>query len=242
MEKSNSNVVTIFDVAERAGVSYSTVSRVVNNYAYVKPATRTKVQTAMDELGYVANLKARSLAGGRSQIIGILTYDLDTTYNVEVVRGIDEEVSTRDYDMILSTTHHRRQKEANHVAKLAKGLVDGLLIVLPSNLDAYVATLRNQGFPFVLIDHEGMRMRATDRFRRPTTKAATTRSATCSIWAIGASASSPARSANRRRSVVQPTVWPAIAPHCRMPVLPMTRIWSMKVISSPIQAATAFNG
>lgn len=156
MEKRNSNVVTIFDVAERAGVSYSTVSRVVNDYAHVKPATRTKVQTAMDELGYVANLKARSLAGGRSQIIGILTYDLDTTYNVEVVRGIDEEVSSCDYDMILSTTHHRRQKEANHVAKLAQGLVDGLLIVLPSNLDAYVATLKKQGFPFVLIDHEGM--------------------------------------------------------------------------------------
>ncbi len=156
MEKSNSNVVTIFDVAERAGVSYSTVSRVVNNYAHVKPTTRTKVQTAMDELGYVANLKARSLAGGRSQIIGILTYDLDTNYNVEVVRGIDEEVSTRDYDMILSTTHHRQQKEASHVAKLAQGLVDGLLIVLPSNLDAYVATLKKQGFPFVLIDHEGM--------------------------------------------------------------------------------------
>ena len=156
MEKSNANVVTIFDVAERAGVSYSTVSRVVNNYAHVKPATRSKVQAAMDELGYVANLKARSLAGGRSQIIGILTYDLDTTYNVEVVRGIDEEVSSRDYDMILSTTHHRRQKEADHVAKLATGLVDGLLIVLPSNLEAYVANLEGLGYPFVLIDHQGL--------------------------------------------------------------------------------------
>jgi len=156
MKNNRAGTVTIFDVAERAGVSYSTVSRVVNNFAYVKPATRTKVQAAMDELGYVANLKARSLAGGRSQIIGILTYDLDTNYNVEVVRGIDEEVSIQDYDMILSTTHHRRQKEAEHVGKLAQGLVDGLLIVLPSNLDAYVSTLITQGFPFILIDHEGM--------------------------------------------------------------------------------------
>ena len=156
MNETKSSAATIFDVAKRAGVSYSTVSRVVNDYAHVKPATRARVQAAMAELGYVANLKARSLAGGRSQVIGILIYDLDTNYNVEVVRGIDEEVSKLDYDMMLSTTHHRRQKEADYVAKLARGLVDGLLIVLPSNLDAYYATLEAQNYPFVLIDHEGI--------------------------------------------------------------------------------------
>jgi LacI family transcriptional regulator len=156
MSKDKAASVTIFDVAELAGVSYSTVSRVVNNYTYVKPATRAKVQAAMEELGYVANLKARSLAGGRSQVIGVLIYDLETNYSVEVVRGIDEEVSRLDYDMMLSTTHHRRQKEADYVAKLALGLVDGLLIVLPSNLDAYVNDLKRQNFPFVLIDHQGL--------------------------------------------------------------------------------------
>jgi LacI family transcriptional regulator len=156
MSKDKSASVTIFDVAERAGVSYSTVSRVVNNYIYVKPATRAKVQAAMEELGYVANLKARSLAGGRSQVIGVLIYDLETNYSVELVRGIDQEVSLLDYDMMLSTTHHRRQKEADYVAKLALGLVDGLLIVLPSNLDAYVNDLERQNFPFVLIDHQGI--------------------------------------------------------------------------------------
>lgn len=156
MKKNGSSTVTIFDVARHANVSYSTVSRVVNDYTHVKPATRAKVQAAMGELGYVANLKARSLAGGRAQIIGILTYDLDTSYNVEIVRGIDEEASARDYDMILSTTHHRRQKETSHVTKLAQGLVDGLLIVLPSNLDAYVTTLQSQEFPIVLVDHEGL--------------------------------------------------------------------------------------
>ena len=156
MSQNRTTPITIFDVAKRAGVSYSTVSRVVNNYPFIKPSTRTKVQAAMEELGYVANLKARSLAGGRSQIIGVLIYDLNTNYSVEVVRGIDEEVSSSDYDMILSTTHHRSKKEADHVAKLAQGLVDGLLIILPSNLNAYVDTLESQGYPFVLIDHEGL--------------------------------------------------------------------------------------
>ncbi len=156
MKNGKSTPVTIFDVAERAGVSYSTVSRVVNDFTHVKPATRAKVQAAMEELGYVANLKARSLAGGRSRVIGVLIYDLNTNYSVEVVRGIDEEVAILDYDMILSTSHHRRKKEADHVTNLTSGLVDGLLIVLPSNLDAYVENLEDLNYPFVLIDHQGL--------------------------------------------------------------------------------------
>lgn len=155
-EQSQPNNVTIFDVAEAAGVSYSTVSRVVNNQKYVKQATRDKVEAAMQKLGYVANLKARSLAGGRLQVIGALIYDLNTEYSVEIVKGIDEEVSSIDYDMMIATTHKRKVKEANYVAKLTRGLVDGLLIVLPNNLEAYIQDLDRQQFPYVLIDHEGM--------------------------------------------------------------------------------------
>lgn len=156
MKDGKAGIATIFDVAERAGVSYSTVSRVVNNYTFVKATTRARVLAAMEELGYIANLNARSLAGGAARVIGVLVFNLNTSYSVEIVRGIEEAVSTLDYDMILSTTHHRRRKEADHVAKLTRGLVDGLLIVLPSNLDAYVNTLESQGYPFVLVDHQGL--------------------------------------------------------------------------------------
>lgn len=147
--------VTIFDVAREAGVSFSTVSRVINHKEYVKESTRLKVQTAMQRLGYVANLKARSLAGGRSQVIGVLIYDLETSYTVQIMRGIDKQISALDYDMLIATTHQRRVKETNYVVKLAQGLVDGLLIVLPRNLDAYVADLHRMGVPYVLIDHPG---------------------------------------------------------------------------------------
>lgn len=152
MAKQKSGVVTIFDVAEAAGVSYSTVSRVANGYQFVKPATREKVEAAMAELGYVANLKARSLAGGRSQLYGLLVYDFQTSYLIEIVRGIDDEMAKLEYEMILSTTHHHKQKESQHVQKLSQGMVDGLLIVLPNNLNAYVEDLNKQNVPFVLID------------------------------------------------------------------------------------------
>ena len=141
------------DVARVSGVSYSTVSRVVNGYEFVKPATRERVQQAMDELGYVANLKARSLAGGRSNMIGLLVFDLENSYFTEVVRGIDAELSRLDYHMMISTTHQRLDREKVYISQLASGIVDGLIIMLPQNIDAWLEPLRERDIPFVLIDH-----------------------------------------------------------------------------------------
>src|SRR5215472_18000344 len=71
--------ITIFDVAREADVSYSTVSRVINNKG-VSADKRERVLRAMAELGYVANLQARSLAGGKSHIIGLLVHSLAIDY------------------------------------------------------------------------------------------------------------------------------------------------------------------
>ncbi|MCB0110739.1 MAG: LacI family DNA-binding transcriptional regulator, partial [Caldilineaceae bacterium] len=148
--------VTIIDVARRAGVSYATVSRVINNEAYVKEATRQRVQQALADLGYVANRQARSLRGGRTQMIGLLVRDFDSGYIGEIIRGIDRELHERHYDLVLYTTHGRGQRESDYVATLMRGMVDGLLLVLPSTPEAYLAKLRQAHFPHVLIDHQGI--------------------------------------------------------------------------------------
>jgi LacI family transcriptional regulator len=145
---------TIFDVAARAEVSYSTVSRVVNGYAHVNEATRARVQDAMQELGYVAHVTARALASGRTQAIGLLAKEIDNPFFSAVIKGIDQEVSAADYDLLLCTTHSRREKEAEYVARLSHGMVDGLLIILPASLPEYVERLRSERYPFVLIDHD----------------------------------------------------------------------------------------
>jgi LacI family transcriptional regulator len=141
-------------VAARAGVSYSTVSRVVNGYEHVNEATRSRVQAAMRELGYVAHVTARALASGRTQAIGLLAQEIDNPFFSVVIKGVDQAVSSADYDLLLCTTHSRREKEAEYVARLSHGMVDGLLIVLPSGLPEYVAQLRRDHYPFVLIDHD----------------------------------------------------------------------------------------
>jgi len=153
--KKNSSNVTIIDVAREAGVSYTTVSRVINSKENVKPKTRERVLMAMTRLGYVVDQRARSLAGGRSQVIGLLVHDVGTSYIGEIIRGIDAELASAQYELLLYTTHRRKTKESAHVATLTRGLADGLLLVLPRNPGAYLETLRQHRFPHVLIDHRG---------------------------------------------------------------------------------------
>ncbi|MFN8379253.1 MAG: LacI family DNA-binding transcriptional regulator [Anaerolineae bacterium] len=143
---------TIIDVAKAAGVSYSTVSRVLNGYEFVRESTRERVLKAADDLGYVANLSARSLAGGRSQIIGVVVPGLDNGYIGEIVRGIDEELNHISYNMMMYTTHRQAGKESEFVSAISNGLADGLLLIVPLVPAAIIEALPEHNFPHVLID------------------------------------------------------------------------------------------
>jgi LacI family transcriptional regulator len=134
--------VTIMDVAREAGVSYATVSRVVNNKNSILPDKRARVLEAMERLGYTPNLQARSLAGGRSQVVGLGLHDVCTSYAFEILRGIDAELAAADYDLMLYTSRQRAAKESAHVAALTRGLAEGLLLLLPRNLGRYLERLR----------------------------------------------------------------------------------------------------
>jgi LacI family transcriptional regulator len=155
MEKDPNSKVTIVDVAREAGVSFGTVSRVINSDVHVKKETRERVLETMQRLGFVANRQARSLAGGRSNSIGVLVPDLGTGYIGEIIRGIDAELSLTDLDLILYTTHRTASKESSYVTNLATGMVDGLLLVLPRSPADFIGNLTQRKFPFVLIDHQG---------------------------------------------------------------------------------------
>jgi LacI family transcriptional regulator len=155
MGKKPNGKVTIVDVAAEAGVSFGTVSRVINDDVHVKKETRARVLSTMQRLGFVANRQARSLAGGKSHSIGVLVPDLGTGYIGEIIRGIDAELSLTDLDLILYTTHRTASKEASYVANLATGMVDGLLLVLPRSPVDFIGNLTQRKFPFVLIDHQG---------------------------------------------------------------------------------------
>lgn len=147
--------ITIVDIAREANVSYSTVSRVLNNVSYVKADKRQRVLDAVERLGYVANVQARGLVGGRTQLIGLIVHDLIVSYMDEIVRGIDEELASSHYNLILFTTHRQPEKETRFVRMMTKGLVDGLLLLLPLSPGEYTQTLAADCFPYVVIDQCG---------------------------------------------------------------------------------------
>jgi LacI family transcriptional regulator len=143
---------TIMDVARETGVSYSTVSRALSGYEFVKPSTRDKVLKAAEKMGYVPNQQARSLAGGRSNLIGVLVPGLTNGYISEIIRGIDEELTNSNYNLILYTTHRYHGRESSYVATIMNGAADGLILVVPLLSTAYLDALREQNFPYVLVD------------------------------------------------------------------------------------------
>lgn len=146
---------TIKDVARAAGVSHATVSRVINNSANVSAEKRQRILDAMDALDYVPNLQARSLAGGRTQVIGLLVPHIGSGYIGSIFDGIDAEISARDFDIMLHTTHHRKVRETIYVQSLTHGMAEGLLLLLPVDPSAYLEGLRKENFPYVVIDHQG---------------------------------------------------------------------------------------
>lgn len=145
-------VATIYDVARESGVSYTTVSRALSGYEFVKPSTREKVLRAAAKLGYVPNQQARSLAGGHSNMIGVLVPALSNGYVSEIVQGIDEQLARSDYNIILYTTHRHQGKESTYVATMMNGGAEGLLLVVPLISQPYLDALLQQDFPYVLID------------------------------------------------------------------------------------------
>lgn len=124
--------ITIRQVAEEAGVSTQTVSRVINNRPDVAPATRQRVQEVIARLGYQPSYFARSLVQGRSFTIGVVGYGLDYFGPSCTLSGIEQEASQLGYRLLLSLI---RQPETNRVDQLLGEMlsrhVDGLIWAVP---------------------------------------------------------------------------------------------------------------
>ena len=119
----------IKDVARKAGVSISTVSRVVNNSKPVKPKTKDKVLEAIEELGYRPNAIARSLKIKHTKSIGIMTPDIANQFYPEVVRGIEDVANMYEYTIFLCNTDLNEEKELQYFAELEEKQIDGLIFM-----------------------------------------------------------------------------------------------------------------
>lgn len=125
--------VTIKDVAERAGVSLMTVSRVLNNKGVVKPTTRDKVQLAIHELKYRPNISARRLAGGKSLFVGLLYENPSPAYLSKVIEGSLDACRSNRHHLVLQDfrLHAPYDKPDEMVQALKSAGLDGVVVTPP---------------------------------------------------------------------------------------------------------------
>ena len=120
--------VRMKEVASRAGVSVKTVSNVVNGYLHVAPDTRARVQQAIDEMGYLPNLSARSLRSGRTGIIAVAVPRLDEPYFAELAAAVIQVAAERGCTVLVDQTDGLLERERVAIAGIRPHLIDGLLL------------------------------------------------------------------------------------------------------------------
>ena len=142
------------DVAQRAGVSISTVSHVVNNSRTVGEGSRYRVLQAMDELSYKPNTLARSLRRRQSNSIGLIVPDSANPFFAEVARGIEDTSFDQNYSVILCNSDGDLDKQAIYTNLLIERQVAGILFVAAGVSTELVDDLSRRRVPLVVIDRE----------------------------------------------------------------------------------------
>jgi DNA-binding LacI/PurR family transcriptional regulator len=161
--------VNITDVAKKAGVSISTVSRVLNNAGHqVKPETRERVLEAVRELGFRPNDLARGLLLKKSRTIGLIIPDISNPYYPELSLGVEATASEHGYAVIFCNTSRRADKLEHYVDVLLQKRADGIIIAgggtdfapvsqALSDFDVEVAVIGRHGLPFPSVQVDNVR-------------------------------------------------------------------------------------
>lgn len=167
--------VTIKDVAQAAGVSTQTVSRVMNKFSYVSDETRQRVEEVVDKLGYATNLAARSMRSQKKNLVGLIMPDIAYPFAIEVMKGVNRAIAESEFDLLVYTTGDVRKSgrashEQKYVSLLTNSISDGVIIVAPVagefNIDAPIVsidpTASNPNYPAVHATNYQGSMEATE--------------------------------------------------------------------------------
>ncbi|WP_138418671.1 LacI family DNA-binding transcriptional regulator [Aquibacillus sediminis] len=147
--------ITMADVAEKAGVSKSTVSQFLNKrYHYMREDTRTRIEEAIKELNYQPNYLARSLKQKRTSTVGIIVGNIMHRFSTEVSRAVEDYFIQHDVHTIVCNADNNPEKEKKYIEMLRAKQVDGLIIFPTApNLDIYQQLIR-ENYPVVFMDRK----------------------------------------------------------------------------------------
>jgi LacI family transcriptional regulator len=145
--------MTIREIADLAGVSIATVSRVMNGRDDVSDETRDAVRRVINEHGYTANRNARGLSAGRTGLVGVLVPLVFPAYFAEILAGAAEALYEQEMRVVLSPTQHEHAREVSLLDRLMHGgATDGALFILPGESSEELQRALETGYPFVVVD------------------------------------------------------------------------------------------
>ncbi len=140
------------DVAAVAGVSLGTVSNVLNRPDVVSPATRSRVEQAMADLGFVRNESARALRVGRSSVIAYVVLDAGNPFFTDVASGIEGAAEAASLSVFLCNSGERVEREQAYLGHLEQQRVQGILVTPVDPDSPVLAAVSRRGTPVVVVD------------------------------------------------------------------------------------------
>jgi DNA-binding LacI/PurR family transcriptional regulator len=156
------------DVAEKAGVSVTTVSHAINMTRNVNEDTRQRILRAMAQLSYQPNAVARSLRRKRTFLIGALVPDSSNPYFAEVAKGIEDFSYAHKFNVILCNTENSAEKELDYTRVLLQHQVDGIILVSAAQSVESVLAIQARSISLVIVDRESRQSPNQQRAGRST--------------------------------------------------------------------------
>jgi LacI family transcriptional regulator len=147
-------MTNIKDVAERANVSITTVSHVINKTRYVSDELVARVHKAMEDLDYRPNSLARGLRSGKTKTIGLVIPDISNQFFAEISRKIEDKGFDYDYSVILCNTDDDKNKEKNYIDVLIAKQIDGILFISTGEYTNNLEKTIEFNIPIVVVDRD----------------------------------------------------------------------------------------
>ncbi len=146
--------ITIYDIADRAGVSIATVSRVFSGRSGVADSTRKRVFAVARELGYKPNVSARSLARQSTRVVAAVVPMLTSYFFMEVIRGVQDRLSELDYDLLVYAARTPEEIDDQLARAVQKGRADAIVLCSTPLTAGRARALAASDLPVVLVDSE----------------------------------------------------------------------------------------
>lgn len=149
--------VTIYDIAKKLDITAATVSRAFNSNSKISMATRSLVLDTANKMNYKQNKLAQALRNGKSNYVGVIVPRIDSNFFALVIRGIEEKLQSKGYQIIICQTHEDEKREIENITTLLNAQVDGILISVSNatkETESIIQQVSSNTIPLIFFDRQ----------------------------------------------------------------------------------------